>query len=228
MVDYLALLSSQNPYDRLDGWFKIDWLIQNNIVTKEKLIEMKDKFLNLLSYNDDTVKLHAWRMVPQLINKGIITVKDVKKYDFLSLLYDSEAWLLVKDLVNSGAIDIESVKKEKEKYIALLKGNELDRIASWSLILDIVNLGIIDKNDVENNKKYLLELFNFPAYDIRFNLLFLVAELISKGVLSPKELEPYEKKIEEIVKDKDFNQFVKIYEKDPRELESIGIHVFNS
>ncbi|BDC18494.1 hypothetical protein [Acidianus sp. HS-5] len=228
MVNYLALLSSQNPYDRLDGWFKIDWLIQNDIVSKEKLIEMKDKFLELLSYNDDTVKLHAWEMVPKLISKGIITVEDVKKYDFLSLLYDSEAWLLVRDLVNSGVVDVEKVKKEKEKYISFLKGNELDRIASWSLILDMFNAGIITKEEIEDNKKYLLELFNFPAYDIRFNLLFLVSELLKKGVISQEELKPYDKKIEEIIKDKDFKQFVKIYEKDPRELESLGIHIFNS
>lgn len=228
MVDYLSLLSSQNPYDRLDGWFKVDWLIKNGIVTKEKLVEMKGKFLDLLSYNDETVRLHAWEMVPKLINKGIITMSDVKKYDFLSLLHVSEAWLLVKDLVNSGIIDVESVKKEKERYIALLRGNELDRIASWSLILDMINLGIINYDDVENNKRYLLELFNFPTYDIRFNLLFLVAELVSKGVFSPRELEPYREKIEEIVKDKDFIQFLKVYEKDPKELESIGIHIFNS
>ncbi len=228
MVNYVALLSSQNPYDRLDGWFKLDWLIQNEIINKEKLIEMKDKFLELLSYNDDTVRLHAWEMVPKLISKGIITPDDVKKYDFTSLLYDSEAWLLVKDLVNSGAIDVEKIKNEKEKYISLLRGNELDRIASWSLILDIFNTGIITKEEIEENKKYLLELFNFPAYDIRFNLLFLLADLVNKGVILPEELKPYEKNIEEIIKDKDFEQFVKIYEKNPKDLESVGIHIFNS
>jgi hypothetical protein len=224
-MDYKKLLMASNPFDRLDAWFKTQWILDNNVLSKDELIGLKDKFIELLNNPDETVRLHAWQQTPELISRGILNYEDIKDYkaNLIQSLKEGslEAWLLVNDLYKGKIISKEDITNVVDTFISLLKGNELDRIAIWSLVPDMLKNSLIDKETILNLKKYVLDLLTFDDYDIRFNVLFLIIDLYKAKIFTENEIIQKNNEIKEIVSDPKFNDFLKIYEKDPKELKLI-------
>ncbi len=224
-MDYKKLLMASNPFDRLDAWFKTQWILDNNVLSKDELIGLKDKFIELLNNPDETVRLHAWQQTPELISRGILNYEDIKdcKANLIQSLKEGslEAWLLVNDLYKGKIISKEDITNVVDTFISLLKGNELDRIAIWSLVPDMLKNSLIDKETILNLKKYVLDLLTFDDYDIRFNVLFLIIDLYKAKIFTENEIRQKNNEIKEIVSDPKFNDFLKIYEKDPKELKLI-------
>lgn len=226
-MDYKQLLIASNPFDRLDAWFKTKWILDNNILTKEDLIGLKEKFLELLNDSDETVRLHAWQQTPLLLENGIIDYSDIDKYktNLIQSLKDGslEAWLLVNDLYLGKIITKEDVDKVINTFISMLKGNELDRIAVWSLVPNMLKNSLINTEIIMDLKKYVLDLLDFDDYNIQFNVLFLIVDLYRSKVITRDEIHSRIDKIKEIMSDERFNEFLRVYEKNSRELDELMI-----
>ncbi|AWR93578.1 hypothetical protein [Acidianus brierleyi] len=226
-MDYRQLLIASNPFDRLDAWFKTKWILDNNVLTKEDLIGLKEKFLELLNDSDETVRLHAWQQTPFLLENGIIDYSDIDKYKtnlILSLKDGSlEAWLLVNDLYLGKIITKEDVDNVINTFISMLKGNELDRIAVWSLVPNMLKNSLISAEIIMDLKKYVLDLLDFDDYNIQFNVLFLIVDLYRSKVITRDEIQSRVDKIKEIMSDERFNEFLRLYEKNSRDLDELII-----
>ncbi|AWR97902.2 hypothetical protein DFR86_10375 [Acidianus sulfidivorans JP7] len=221
MVDYLKLLSAENPYDRLDAWFKVDWLIKNNIVPVEQFINLKEKFIELLNYEDETVRLHAWKLLPQVMKENIINFSDINKEMFLNTLHSPEGWLLVKDLLDLKVITYDDVLKYKKYFMEFLEGSDLDRISAWSLVNQMIQIGIVSRDEVKKLKNKILSLLKFDDKHIRFNVLFLVDELYKQGLIDSSDILQYKEDILRIVNDDQFSFLVNAYEKNLKDIEEI-------
>ncbi len=226
-MDYKQLLIASNPFDRLDAWFKTKWILDNNILTKEDLIGLKEKFLELLNDSDETVRLHAWQQTPLLLESEIIDYSDIDKYksNLIQSLNDGslEAWLLVNDLYLGKIITKEDVDNVINTFISMLKGNELDRIAVWSLVPNMLKNLLINAEIIMDLKKYVLDLLDFDDYNIQFNVLFLIVDLYKAKVITRDEIQSRIGKIKEIMSDERFNEFLRVYEKNSRELDELMI-----
>ncbi|MCI2413851.1 MAG: hypothetical protein MPF33_01165 [Candidatus Aramenus sp.] len=196
-MDYVNLLKSQNPYDRLDAWFKAEWLLNNGMATREELGRLKDYFLELLSHPDETVRLHAWQQSLKLLPLGVINLEDLKvrKGYFLDALNDAEGWLLALDLLRGRVVTKEELKEKVPQFLSLLKGNELNKVASWSLVPQMISEGVVVRGEAEALKRYLFDLLDSPAYDVQFNVLFLIAELYERGFLKEEDAKNVREKL---------------------------------
>lgn len=123
-----------------------------------------------MKYNDEIVRLHAWQILPKLIKNNIIDLEDIKemeKYYFELLNKGSlEAWLIAGDLYKERII----TKPNMTKFLELLKGDPLDRIAAWGLVSQFIEVGLLNVNEIKDYNKYIIELLKYNEYYIRFNI----------------------------------------------------------
>ncbi|BFI74568.1 hypothetical protein [Sulfurisphaera ohwakuensis] len=203
---YEQLLTSNNKYDRLDGWRKAD-LLYKSIDLKS----YKEYFLELLEDEDIDVALHAWQMLPQLIKLNII---DKNEYDEKKLVRalregDINAWWIAYDLWKEGIISLDLLKSNIEYFEKSLRSDPLTRISAWSLLPYFLDIGLIEKPD----KDYLTELLEQPLnIHIKVNVVYLILELKEKGIINNVNVDA----IKKVIEDPNFIKLSEAYEKDWR------------
>ncbi|MEM0373066.1 MAG: hypothetical protein QXO96_00710, partial [Sulfolobales archaeon] len=139
---YQKLLTTQNKYDRLDGWKKAEILYKSI-----DMRALKKYFLELLEDEDIDVILHAWQTLPKLLKLGIIDKEDYDERKFERALREGDinAWWIAYDLWKEGIISLDLLKVNIKYYEDALKGDPLTRISAWSLLPYCLQLGIVNK-----------------------------------------------------------------------------------
>ncbi|MEM1626862.1 MAG: hypothetical protein QXV69_06250 [Sulfolobaceae archaeon] len=203
---YQKLLTTQNKYDRLDGWKKAEILYKSI-----DMRALKKYFLELLEDEDIDVILHAWQTLPKLLKLGIIDKEDYDERKFERALREGDinAWWIAYDLWKEGIISLDLLKVNIKYYEDALKGDPLTRISAWSLLPYFLQLGIVNKP----SEDYLNELLDKSLnIHIKLNVVYLILELKERGVIQKVNIEG----IRRVIQDPNFIPLSEAYEKDWR------------
>ena len=205
---YEKLLTAENKYDRLDGWWKAEILYPTIDLRK-----YKSYFLELLKDNDTDIALHAWQLLPKLVKLGIINREDFEINDFVRALREGDinGWWIGYDLYKEGIIPLETLKENAKYFENALKADPFTRISSWSLLPYLLELEVVSKP----SEDYLSELLDSQLnIHVKLNVVYLLFELKEKGVIDKIDIE----KVRKVVEDPQFIKLSEAYEKDWRKI----------
>jgi hypothetical protein len=214
---YIKSLSLEDQFSRLDAWYKVDFLIDNNILAKEYVVENKEKFLDLLTTTDEMVKVHAWVLARRFADAGYINKADIDKRKSYIIPYvksgDLTAWWNVIDLVNGGYMDNSYIHPYKNVFIESLKSENPGIVSdAWHMVPLLVHAGIIEEDDYEDNKKYLFNVLTSSNQYIRLNAWETIIDLGEKGILKKEDILPFKDKAKELVEGDDLIKLISLFD----------------
>ena len=214
---YIKSLSLEDQFSRLDAWYKVDFLIDNNILTKEYVIENKTKFLDLLTTTDEMVKVHAWVLARRFADAGYISKEDIDKRKSYLIPYvksgDLTAWWNAIDLVNGGYIDNTYLTPYKGIFIASLKSDNPGVVSdAWHMVPLLLKAGVISNADYDDNKKYLFNVLKSSNQYIRLNAWETIIDLGEKGILTKEDIFPFKSKAKELIEGEDLIKLTSLFD----------------
>ncbi len=214
---YLKSLSLEDQFSRLDAWYKVDFLIDNHILSKEYVIENKEKFLDLLTTTDEIVKVHAWVLARRFADSGYIGKEDIERRKSYLIPYvkngDLTAWWNALDLVNGGYLDSTYLSPYKDVFIESLKSENPEVVSdAWHMIPMLVKAGIIRETDYDDNKKYLFNVLKSSNQYIRLNAWETIIDLGEKCILKKEDLLPFKDKARELIEGEDLIKLVSLFD----------------
>ncbi len=214
---YLKSLSLEDKFSRLDAWYKIDFLIDNKILTKEYVVQNKAQFLDLLTTTDEMVKVHAWVLARRYADTGYITGEDIDKRKSYLIPYikdgDLTAWWNAVDLINGKYIDSEYIKPYKDVFIESLKSPNAGIVSdAWHMVPMLVSAGVLNKDDYNDNKKYLFNVLKSPNQYIRLNAWETIIDLAEKGIITKEELLPFKSQARELIEGEDIIKLTSLFD----------------
>ncbi|WP_337861025.1 hypothetical protein [Ferroplasma sp.] len=214
---YMKSLSLEDQFSRLDAWYKVDFLIDNKILTKDYVVENKQKFLDLLTTTDEMVKVHAWVLARRFADAGYISKEDINKRKTYLIPYvesgDLTAWWNAVDLINGNYIDNTYLFPYKDIFIDSLKSDNPGIVSdAWHMVPLLVNAGIIKENNYEENKKYLFNVLKSSNQYIRLNAWETIIDLGEKGILKRDDILPYKEKAKELVNGEDLIKLTSLFD----------------
>ncbi|BFH74178.1 hypothetical protein SJAV_21220 [Sulfurisphaera javensis] len=205
---YKSLLISENKYDRLDAWFKVDYLV--NVLGINEVKSKINFFISLLCDKDLDIVLHAWQLLPKLLKLGLVQRSEADDKCFVKALREGDinAWWIGIDLYKEGVIDLSLLKNEIESYKKALSSDPLTRLGAWSLLPEMLKLDLVKDID----EKLIVDLLKDKSlnYHIKLNVLYLVLELKEKGIIKNLDIQA----VKEIVNNPMFKQLSEAYDKD--------------
>ncbi|BCU67992.1 hypothetical protein HS7_14290 [Sulfolobales archaeon HS-7] len=149
--------------------------------------------LRMLSATDEYVCITVWSIVNVLIDKGILTLDEVrqKKDHFLSLLESpseyvrSRAWSIVNVLIDKGIL----TREDSKAFLSLLESpSEYVRSRAWDHVNVLIDKGILTLDEVRQKKDHFLSLLESPSEYVRSRAWDHVNVLIDKGILTLDEV----------------------------------------
>ncbi len=214
---YIKSLALGDKFSRLDAWYKVDFLIENNILTKDFVIQNKDKFLDLLTTTDEMVKVHAWVLARRFADTGYITKDDIVKRKSYLLPYvqsgDLTAWWNVTDLINGKYLDKSYLIPYKNIFIESLKSDNPGVVSdAWHMVPLLVNAGIINNGDYEEYKKYLFNVLKSSNQYIRLNAWETIIDLGEKNILKKEDLSQFKNNARELVEGDDLIKLTSLFD----------------
>ncbi|MEM0139762.1 MAG: hypothetical protein QXZ44_04025 [Ferroplasma sp.] len=214
---YMKSLSLDDQFSRLDAWYKVDFLIENNILTKEYVIENKKQFLNLLTTTDEMVKVHAWVLARRFADSGYITHEDISERKSYLLPYiekaDLTAWWNAVDLINGKYIESDYLKPYKNVFIESLKSANAGIVSdAWHMVPMLSAAGVIKPEDYDCNKKYLFNVLKSPNQYIRLNAWETIIDLAERGVIKKDELIPFKDNARELIEGEDIIKLTSLFD----------------
>lgn len=140
------LLADQDKDIKHEAW---------NYVIKHISEFNKGFLLNLLAFPDAGTRYRVWNAVPQLIEKGILTVEDVKQFKsyMLEMLEDKNkvvralSWYITLKPLLDVIIDIDEVKVYLQYLCELIHSEYYDIVEE---VLDELNLSCDDSTAVKS------------------------------------------------------------------------------
>ncbi|WP_287950272.1 hypothetical protein [Acidiplasma sp.] len=214
---YLKSLSLEDQFSRLDAWYKVDFLIDNGILTKDYVIENKNQFLGLLTTDDEMVKVHAWVLARRFADAGYITKEDiVSRKDYL-LPYiksgDLTAWWNAIDLILGNYLDKTYLIPYKNVFIESLKSQNAGVVSdAWHMLPLLKSGGVIVDGDYEEYKKFLFNVLKSPNQYIRLNGWETIIDLAEKGIINKNDLDPYRSMAKELVEGEDLIKLTSLFD----------------
>lgn len=127
-------LAANSDKIRISAWEKVGELIKYDIVPKHTIIAQKQYFWRLLRSYYPTIRKKAWKLFPRLIDDGIFSDGDVKRFvEFLEHKKPSVrifAWKTVPILLEKGFLKRENIEAEL-KYLEelLVKDSKIKKTA---------------------------------------------------------------------------------------------------
>lgn len=214
---YKSLLTSDNKYDRLDAWMKIEYL--HKVLDINDIKNRVSYYVELLCDDDLDIVLHAWQLLPKVLKLGLVQRSEVYDSCFIKALREGDinAWWIGVDLYKEGVIGLSLLRDNIESFKRALSSDPLTRLGAWSLLPEIMKLGLIDNVDEKLVVDLLRENLN---YHIKLNVLYLVLELHDRGVIKDLDYEV----VKEVVNDPSFVRLSEAYEKDWRKVIPIINH----
>jgi len=214
---YIKSLALEDKFSRLDAWYKVDFLIDNNILTKEFVVSNKDKFLDLLTTTDEMVKVHAWVLARRFADAGYITKEDIVKRKSYLLPYvtsgDLTAWWNAIDLINGKYLDKSYLIPYKDTFIESLKSDNPGTVSdAWHMIPLLVNAGIIKNEDYDEDKKYLFNVLKSSNQYIRLNAWETIIDLGEKGIIKNDELSQFKSNAKELIEGDDLIKLTSLFD----------------
>jgi hypothetical protein len=214
---YIKSLSLEDQFSRLDAWYKVDFLIDNNILTKEYVVENKTKFLDLLTTTDEMVKVHAWVLARRFGDAGYIQKEDIEKRKSYLIPYvqsgDLTAWWNAIDLVNGGYLDNSYLIPYKDIFIQSLKSENPGVVSdAWHMVPLLTKAGIITHKDYDENKKYLFNVIKSSNQYIRLNAWETIIDLGEKGILAKEDILPFKGKAQELIEGEDIIKLTSLFD----------------
>ena len=208
---YEGLLTAENKYDRLDGWWKADILVNSVDLSK-----YKPYFLEMLKDEDLDVALHAWQLLPKLLELKVVDRNDYDVKDFERALREGDinAWWIGYDLWKQGVIPLEVLKSNVQYFERALWADPMTRISAWSLLPHFLEAGLVNKPSKDGLTELLYQDLNIH---VKVNVLYLILELREKGVIDHLDLEA----VKEVARHPDFVRISEAYEKDWRKVLSL-------
>ncbi len=214
---YIKSLSLEDQFSRLDAWYKVDFLIDNKILTKEYVVENRTKFLDLLTTTDEMVKVHAWVLARRFADAGYIEKADIEKRKSYLIPYvkegDLTAWWNAIDLVNGGYLDNTYLIPYKDIFIDGLKSENPGVVSdAWHMVPMLVKTGVIKQEDYDDNKKYLFNVLKSSNQYIRLNAWETIIDLSEKGILMKKDILPFKDKAKELIEGEDIIKLTSLFD----------------
>ncbi len=214
---YLKSLSLEDKFSRLDAWYKVDFLIDNNIMTKEYVVENKGYFLDLLTTTDEMVKVHAWVLARRFADAGYITKEDIDKRKSYLMPYvqsgDLTAWWNAVDLIKGGYIDSSYIRPYKNVFIESLKSENPGIVSdAWHMVPMLTGAKILTESDYEDNKKYLFNVLKSSNQYIRLNAWETIIDLGEKGVLQKEDILPFRDRAKELIEGDDLIKLTSLFD----------------
>lgn len=206
---YKNLLESENKYDRLDAWFKVDYLTK--ILGIDEVRNKINFFLDLLCDEDLDIVLHAWQLLPKLIKLGLVHKESLNYNCFARALREGDinAWWIGIDLYKEGVINKDLLNEEINSYKKSLSADPLTRIGSWSLLPEMLRLNLVSEKEISESK--LTELLKDKKlnYHVKLNVFYLIIDLIKREIIKDVDW----RAMREIIEDPSFKQLSQAYEK---------------
>jgi hypothetical protein len=214
---YMKSLSLKDQFSRLDAWYKVDFLLDNKIMSKDYIIENKQQFLDLLTTTDEMVKVHAWVLARRFADAGYITKEDINKRKSYLLPYvesgDLTAWWNALDLILGNYIESTYLVPYKNIFIKSLKSDNPGIVSdAWHMVPMLLKAGIINENDYEDDKKYLFNVLKSSNQYIRLNAWETIIDIAEKGILAKKDLLPFRDKARELISGDDLIKLTSLFD----------------
>ncbi len=214
---YLKSLALDDKFSRLDAWYKVDFLISNNILTKEYVVENKNKFLDLLTTTDEMVKVHAWVLARRFADAGYITKEDINKRKSYLIPYvqsgDLTAWWNAVDLIRGGYVDSSYISPYKDVFIQSLKSSNPGIVSdAWHMVPMLTGTNILKESDYEDNKKYLFNVLKSSNQYIRLNAWETIIDLGEKGILRKDDILPFRDHAKELIEGDDLIKLTSLFD----------------
>jgi hypothetical protein len=214
---YLKSLSLEDKFSRLDAWYKVDFLIDNNILTKQFVVENKTNFLDLLTTTDEMVKVHAWVLARRFADAGYITKEDIDKRKSYLIPYvqggDLTAWWNAVDLIKGGYMDSSYIKPYKNVFIESLKSENPGIVSdAWHMVPMLTSTNILSQSDYEDNKKYLFNVLKSSNQYIRLNAWETIIDLGEKGILKKEDILPFRSHAKELIEGDDLIKLTSLFD----------------
>ncbi len=214
---YIKSLALEDKFSRLDAWYKVDFLIENNILTKRFVVESKDKFLDLLTTTDEMVKVHAWVLTRRFADAGYVTKDDIVKRKSYLLPYvrsgDLTAWWNAIDIINGKYLDSSYLIPYKDIFIESLKSGNPGVVSdAWHMVPSLVNAGIINENDYKEYKKYLFNVLKSSNQYIRLNAWETIIDLGEKNVFKKDDLSQFKDRAKELIEGDDLIKLTSLFD----------------
>lgn len=214
---YIKSLSLEDKFSRLDAWYKVDFLISNDILTKEYVVENKGQFLDLLTTTDEMVKVHAWVLARRFADAGYITKEDIEKRKSYLIPYvesgDLTAWWNALDLVKGGYIESSYIAPYKNIFIESLKSENPGIVSdAWHMVPMLTSTNILKESDYENHKKYLFNVLKSSNQYIRLNAWETIIDLGEKGILHKEDILPFRDHAKELIEGEDIIKLTSLFD----------------
>ncbi|ARM76954.1 hypothetical protein [Acidianus manzaensis] len=172
--------------------FQIIYILQKDFLEVENIKHViKYIYLKLIESNNETARLLAWLMLPELLDKRIINKEEAiqRKNYYLKLLESNneiirdDAWSKLSELLDKRIIN----KEDSNYFLKLLESNdEIARLLAL-LMLPLLPL-IIVKEEAVKRKIYYLELLFSDISFISDGAKLILPELKARGIISDDEI----------------------------------------
>ncbi len=214
---YMKSLFLPDQFSRLDAWYKVDFLIENGILEREYVITNKDQFLNLLTTENEMVKVHAWVLARRFADSGYILKEDIIKRKAYLIPYieegDLTAWWNAVDLIIGNYLDSSYLKPYKNTFINSLKSENPGIVSdAWHMIPLLLEGNVIERNDYESFKEYLFNVLKSTNQYIRLNAWETIIDLGEKKILNKDDLFPFKLQAKELVEGDDLIKLVSLFD----------------
>ncbi len=212
---YVKLLSSNNLYDRLDGWNKIDYLISEGMLKREEILSLMSNFQELLYNQDSVVALHAFKLLDKFVALNLVKVDSSLKERIKQLVLEPELdnWWVAEELVSKKILSPQDLSEKIDIFLKFLESTGADQIDAWNLAKNLVHDGAISKCLLKPYAKNLLVLLKSSDMHLRFNSWLMASDLIKEGIADASEFREAKDYLLELLKSDYFEDLSRIYEK---------------
>ncbi len=212
---YIRLLNSENLYDRLDGWNKVDYLLQEGIITKKEIISLINKFKELLYDKDVVIALHAVKLLDKLRQVGILDIDEEIKRRVKELVLKPtlDSWWVAEELLREGILSSADLSMKVEEFLEFLESPSVDQIDAWNLAKNLVREGVIDKESLKPYVTYILPLLKSDDMHLRFNSWLTASDLIKEGIADASDFMEARDYLMELLNSDYFEDLSRIYER---------------
>jgi len=194
------LFKTNDQGDRLESWNLGLKMLGIATASKEiKGIMGKNKlyFIEFLNSENYYIRMYAWDIVTDLIDRGIISNEEaIDKKEYFKELLSSEdddirrdAWYIVIKLIYSLIISNEDAIDKKEYFKELLSSEDDDiRRDAWDIVTALIDKRIISNEEAIDKKEYFKELLSSGNYFIKgYAWYYIVTKLINRGIISNED-----------------------------------------
>jgi hypothetical protein len=212
---YINLLNSKNLYDRLDGWNKIDYLIDNGILTKKEIESLLGSFEFLLYNEDETVALHAFKLLDKLIHYRILEINERLRNKIVELVTKPQLdnWWVGEEMISKGILNPSDLSDKLDLFFNFLRLQNADQIDAWALARNLVKDNVIEKSLLKPYVKNILVLLKSDDMHLRFNSWLTASDLVKDGIANPEDFLEVREYLVQLLKSDYFDDLSKIYEK---------------